>query len=102
MGFFSSSRPYASGEPGRSDPKRLGDQIFVTAENLARLKRTRQLADELGVSVGQVALAWVLRYHPKVLALVGAQTVAAYVDAAAACNLELSESQREWLYHGAG
>jgi aryl-alcohol dehydrogenase-like predicted oxidoreductase len=51
--------------------------------------------------VGQVALAWVLRYRPKVLAIVGAQSAAAYADAAAACDLELSESRRDWLYRGA-
>jgi aryl-alcohol dehydrogenase-like predicted oxidoreductase len=101
MGFFSHARPYASGELNGSEPKRLGDQIFLTADNLARLKRTKEMAHALGVSVGQVALAWVLRYRPKVLAIVGAQSAAAYADAAAACDLELSESRRDWLYRGA-
>lgn len=101
MGFFSSSRPYATGELDGSEPHRLGDQVFLTADNLARLKRTKEMARELGVSAGRVALAWVLGYHPRVLAIVGAQSVAAYIDAAGACDLELSESQRAWLYRGA-
>jgi aryl-alcohol dehydrogenase-like predicted oxidoreductase len=101
MGFFSSARTYsASGECSVPQQARLGDKLFLSADNLGRLKRTRALAHELGLSPGQVALAWVLTYDPKILAIIGARNVAAYVDAAGACNVKLSEAQRRWLYEG--
>jgi aryl-alcohol dehydrogenase-like predicted oxidoreductase len=101
MGFFSRSRPYAGGQsatPAKAD--RFGDQVFVNDRNLARLARATDLAAQRGVSPGQIALAWVLRYDPRVLALVGARTVASYVDAVKAFDVPLSESEREWLSHG--
>ena len=100
MGFFSSSRTYANGEFNLPQQVRLGDSVFLDADNLGRLKRTKEMAQRLGVSPGQIALAWVLQFDPKVLAIVGARSVAAYVDAAAACAVELSEAQRTWLYAG--
>ena len=81
-------------------PVSFGDKVFLDPDNLARLRRARVLADKLGVSLGQVALARVLRHHPRVLAIVGARSIASYVDAARACALELSESERQWLSHG--
>jgi len=100
MGFFSSSRPYANGEYSEPRQARLGDRVFLDADNLGRLKRTKEMAYSLGVSPGQVALAWVLEFDPKVLAIIGARSVAAYVDAAGACDVELSQAQRTWLYKG--
>jgi len=35
-----------------------------------------------------------------VLAIIGARNAAAYVDAAGACAVELSEAQRTWLDQG--
>jgi aryl-alcohol dehydrogenase-like predicted oxidoreductase len=101
MGFFSRARPYAGGPsatPAKAD--RFGDQVFVNDRNLARLARATDLAARRGVSPGQIALAWVLGYDSRVLALVGARTVASYVDAVGAFAVPLSESEREWLSHG--
>lgn len=101
MGFFSPSRPYAEGGvPGA--PARLGDRVFLDEPNLARLKRAREMAARRGLAPGQVALAWVLGFDPRVLAIVGARTVASYVDAAAACDVTLTESERAWLVNGDG
>ena len=101
MGFFSPSRPYAGGEmvsPG--PPQRFGDDMFLDENNLARLRRARELANRRGVSPGQIALAWVLGFDRRVLAVVGARNTASYVDAAVACDVTLSESERAWLSHG--
>jgi aryl-alcohol dehydrogenase-like predicted oxidoreductase len=100
MGFFSPSRPYAEDERGVPKAKRFGDRVFLHVDNLARLKRARELAQRRGVTPGQVALAWVLRYHPRVVAIVGARTVASYSDAVGACDVTLSEAERQWLAHG--
>jgi aryl-alcohol dehydrogenase-like predicted oxidoreductase len=100
MGFFSRSRPYADGKSGAPQRDRLSDRVFFAPSNLERLTRANELAVRRGVSPGQIALAWVLRYDPRVLAIVGPRTVAGYVDAARACNVDLSESERIWLTHG--
>jgi aryl-alcohol dehydrogenase-like predicted oxidoreductase len=100
MGFFSRARSYADGAQGVPAAESFGDRIFLDANNLARLERTRALARQRGVSPGQIALAWVLRHHSRVLAIVGARSLASYTDAAGACSLELSEAERGWLSHG--
>jgi aryl-alcohol dehydrogenase-like predicted oxidoreductase len=100
MGFFSQARPYAAGHGQAPTPATFGDRVFLDDRNLARLHRTRALAEQLGVSPGQVALAWVLRHDRRVLPIVGARTAAAYVDAAKAVDVELSEPQRMWLSNG--
>jgi aryl-alcohol dehydrogenase-like predicted oxidoreductase len=101
MGSLSRARAYPDGNDTAATPVSFGDDVFLDPDNIARLRRARVLADKLGVSPGQVALAWVLRHHPRVLAIVGAGSLASYVDAAAtACALELSESERQWLSHG--
>ncbi len=100
MGFFSRARAYADGAETVPTPVSFGDKVFLDASNLARLQRARELARQRGVTPGQIALAWVLRHHPRVLAIVGARSVTSYVDAASACGLELSEDERRWLSHG--
>jgi aryl-alcohol dehydrogenase-like predicted oxidoreductase len=98
MGFFSESRLDASGAYVRDSG--LRDRVFVNPANLARLTRARQLARDIGATVGQIALAWVLAFDPKMLAVVGARKSAAYFDAAGACGIALSQSQRSWLESG--
>lgn len=100
MGFFSPSRPYATGEAVAPVRPRLGDDVFLDAVNLGRLRRARELADRRGVSPGQIALAWVLEFGPRVLAVVGARTIPSYVDATLACDIKLSQSERAWLSDG--
>lgn len=100
MGFFSSSRPYAEDQTYAAPPKRFGDRVFLQPDNLARLKRARELAQKRGITPGQVALAWVLRYDPRVLAIVGARTAESYAEAARACDVALTEAERAWLSHG--
>ena len=103
MGFFSRSRPYADGSVAAAETsQRPGDSVFLDAGNLARLKRATEMAERRGVSAGQIALAWVLGFDRRVLALVGARDAASYANAAAACDITLSESERAWLAHGTG
>ena len=53
----------------------------------------RDLADERGVSVYQVALAWLLTKGPHVLPIPGASREATIEDSAAAADLELSADE---------
>ena len=49
-----------------------------------------QVAAELGVSVAQVVLAWLLARSPVVMAIPGARRVETILDAIAAADLDLS------------
>lgn len=53
----------------------------------------KQVADELGVSAQQVALAWELAQSPTVIPIPGAKRPASIADSAAAADLELSADQ---------
>ncbi len=81
------------------------DALCVTSycveDNFARLDRAEQLAAERGVSLPQLALAYVLSQPLDIYALVGCSSgteFAANVDAMA---LELTPSERRWLETGA-
>ncbi|MEZ5290876.1 MAG: aldo/keto reductase [Vicinamibacterales bacterium] len=96
MGFFSDAR---SADPV-DQPPTLAAQTFDSAVNRERRTRVRHLAGVLGVTAGQVALAWVLHELPRALAVVGSRQPAAAADAAAACAVALTEAERQWLDSG--
>jgi 1-deoxyxylulose-5-phosphate synthase len=100
MGFFSSRRMLESGDAGHGRLLTLARRMFDSAVNSERRARAALLAKEIGVSVGQVALAWVLHELLRVLAIVGARRPSAIRDAAGACAIALSEAQGAWLSSG--
>jgi aryl-alcohol dehydrogenase-like predicted oxidoreductase len=69
---------YRSGEPPPADSRaaseRMGTfiQRRLTDENLARVERLRPIAAERGLTLAQLALAWVLRRPEVTSAIVGA------------------------------
>jgi aryl-alcohol dehydrogenase-like predicted oxidoreductase len=65
--------------------------------NFQRLDRAEQLAHELGVSVPQIALAFVLNQGLNVVALVGAENRDEIASAARATEIELSAAHLDWL-----
>lgn len=65
--------------------------------NFRRLDRVRELAEAKGVSVPQIALAWVLRQPLDVYALVGAASGAEIRANLAALELPLTEDELAWL-----
>jgi aryl-alcohol dehydrogenase-like predicted oxidoreductase len=88
---------YKPGEPPPGDSRaahermnyfmdRAGDQ-----ELLERVQRLRPVADELGLSMAQLALAWVLREENVASAIIGATRPEQVEDNAAASGVELSE-----------
>ena len=99
MGFFSSARSYDAAAQA-STAVRFGDRVFLNDRNRARLERATALARQLGVTPGQIALAWVLGLTPRLLPIVGARSAASYREAADACEVTLSDAQRRWLWAG--
>eukprot|EP01060_Flectonema_neradi_P001340 TRINITY_DN10792_c0_g1_i2.p1 TRINITY_DN10792_c0_g1~~TRINITY_DN10792_c0_g1_i2.p1 ORF type:complete len:354 (+),score=63.87 TRINITY_DN10792_c0_g1_i2:72-1133(+) len=73
---------------------------YVTPENIARCRRTRQLADQLGVSPAVVALAWILSQQYSTFALVGTTKRSHLLQALEAASVKLTPSQCSWLSSG--
>lgn len=65
------------------------DARAITPEYLDRMRRFRQIADGIGVSIPVLAMAWVLRDPVVTTAIVGASRTSQLDDALAASALEL-------------
>lgn len=63
---------------------------FMTAENVEKVRRLKPIADELGLTRAQLALAWVLRQSGVSSVITGATRVAQVEDNAAAGDVTLS------------
>ena len=62
----------------------------LTPENAARVKALKPIADELGLTRAQLALAWVLRQPGVASVITGASRPEQVTDNAAAASVELS------------
>jgi aryl-alcohol dehydrogenase-like predicted oxidoreductase len=62
---------------------------------LARVQELRPVADEKGITMAQLALAWVLREPNVASAIVGASRPEQVADNAAASGIELDEETLE-------
>jgi voltage-dependent potassium channel beta subunit len=63
---------------------------FYTDANIARVRRLKPIADDLGISRAQLALAWVLRQKGVSSAITGATKAAQVDETAAAGDINLS------------
>jgi aryl-alcohol dehydrogenase-like predicted oxidoreductase len=102
--YSSLGRGFFSGRVAANDPegaKALLDRASLTAYchevNFRRLARAEQLAAAKGVTVPQLALAYVLRSPLNVFPLVGAASGEEFAQNLAALDLALSEEERGWL-----
>src|SRR5690606_10905735 len=63
---------------------------FMTDENVRRVRALKPIADELGITRAQLALAWLLHQPGVSSVITGATRVEQVVDNAAASDVELS------------
>jgi aryl-alcohol dehydrogenase-like predicted oxidoreductase len=77
-------------------PRFQGDNL---AHNLGLVELLRQLADARGVSVAQLAIAWVLARGDDIVPLVGARTCARLQEALGALDLTLSPDDLASIEH---
>jgi aryl-alcohol dehydrogenase-like predicted oxidoreductase len=77
------------------------DKLCVTSycyeANFQRLERVKQLAAERGMSIPQIALAYVMSQPLNIFALVGCANGAEFQANIAAMNLKLDEDTLAWL-----
>lgn len=77
------------------------DKLCVTCycveQNFQRLDRVLELAAEKGVTVAQIALAWVMNQPLNIFALVGCATGAEFRQNLEALELKLTPTELAWL-----
>jgi aryl-alcohol dehydrogenase-like predicted oxidoreductase len=86
-GHWSKQRAGEADFRGRASPRFQGDNLD---HNLGLVEKVRAIADELGVSVAQVAIAWVAAQGEDIVPLVGARTRARLTEALGATALRLT------------
>jgi aryl-alcohol dehydrogenase-like predicted oxidoreductase len=89
-GHWSGEREPAANDIRRHSPRFQGENL---THNLALVDALRAVADELGASVAQVAIAWVAARGSDIVPLVGARTRERLGEALGALNLTLDEGQ---------
>ena len=82
---------YSDGRPTGSrggETQWLDDSL--SEENISKVKNLAKISDDLGISVGQLALAWILRRPEISCAIVGATNVDQLKENLAACKVKLT------------
>jgi aryl-alcohol dehydrogenase-like predicted oxidoreductase len=72
-------------------------EVYCFEENWGRLERTQQLAEQKGVSVVRIALAYVLSQPLDIYALIACYNEAEVVDNVEAGELRLTADELAWL-----
>ncbi len=68
---------------------------FLTPENVERVRRLKPIADELGITRAQLALAWALRHRGVSSVITGATRVSQVEDNVGAANVTLTDDVLE-------
>jgi len=80
------------------------DKVCVASycyeDNFKRLERAQQMAQEKGISVPQVAMAYVLSQPLNLFALVGCNTADEFADNLRALEIRLTAEEMGWLESG--
>ena len=101
LAYSSLGRGMLSGRVTRDNYKELLDgaalKAYAHEVNFARLDRARELAEKKGVSVPQIALAYLLNQPLPVFPIVGAASAGELADTAASTNIILTEQECAWL-----
>ena len=75
----------------------LAVETYCFEDNFRRLDRVQELANEKGLSVPQIATAYVLSVPLNIFALVGCNNAAEFADNVAASNVRLTLQEIAWL-----
>ncbi len=89
-GRFSSPEELDEGDFRRYGPRFTGENLL---ENRKLAQRVRELASEIGLTPGQLALAWVLHRGEHIVPIPGTKRVSYLEENLAAADVELSEEQ---------
>jgi aryl-alcohol dehydrogenase-like predicted oxidoreductase len=102
--WSSMAQGFFSGRFNRSSFDAYQDQIpescaraYCHDDNFERLHRVETLAKEKGLSVPQVALAWIVNQHLDLYTIVGVFTREECAENIAALDVELTPNEIDWL-----
>ena len=102
--YSSLGRGLFSGRVSRENFEELADgacqRAYCHEVNFQRLDRAREMAEQKGLTVTQLALAYVLNSPMAAHAIVGAANREEIEQCAAAGDIILSEEERSWLDTG--
>lgn len=96
-GFFSGRITRENANSFESGPDKLCAETYGLEENFERLDRVRVLAEERGMSLAQIATAYVLSQPLNIFALVGCRTAGEFRENVAASTLRLTPAEIAWL-----
>ncbi|MGO8905489.1 MAG: aldo/keto reductase [Solirubrobacteraceae bacterium] len=91
-GRFTSPEELDEGDFRRYGPRFTGENL---KQNLRLAERVKELAQEKGITPGQLALAWVLHRGEHVVPIPGTKRVSYLEENLAAADIELSEAEVE-------
>lgn len=72
-------------------------ECYASDENFRKLDRVQELAEEKGLSIPQLATAYVMSHPLNIFALVGCRTPEEFKSNMDAMNVKLTESEMAWL-----
>ncbi len=75
-------------------------KTYCYEDNFQRLERAQSLAKQRGLTVAQVAMAYVMSQPLNIFALVGCRTIKEFRDNTAALDVKLTSEEIAWLEHG--
>jgi aryl-alcohol dehydrogenase-like predicted oxidoreductase len=72
-------------------------RVYDSADNRERRRRAAEVAERVGCTTNQVAIAWVLTQPYPVYAVIGPRTVEQLREAIGALDVELAPDEAHWL-----
>ena len=94
-GFFSKLA-----ERGVEGFTELEINAFVSPENNDKLERVKEVSEQVGASIAQVALAWILTQPFPTVPVAGCSRIEQLLDSVQATNLKLSQATIRYLSTG--
>jgi aryl-alcohol dehydrogenase-like predicted oxidoreductase len=96
-GFFSGRFRRDNLDTFTGELDRVCIEAYATEANFGRLERAEMLAAEKGLTIAQVALAYVMNHPFNIFAVVGPNTSAKFKENMAACLVRLTAEEMAWL-----
>jgi aryl-alcohol dehydrogenase-like predicted oxidoreductase len=93
-GEITSNADFADDDSRKTNPRFMGENF---ERNLSAVDEVKAMADEVGATPAQVALAWVLAQGDDIVPIPGTKRVARVVENTAADGIELSAEQVDAL-----
>jgi aryl-alcohol dehydrogenase-like predicted oxidoreductase len=96
-GFFSGKFTRDNLESFDDPQSLISIRCYAREDNFSRLDRARQLAGEKGVTVPQIALAFIFRQPLNTFAITGALNIAQFKENVEAMKIDLTDKEVAWL-----